>query len=60
MAVVQQRWGEARPSIRENMRDGIWNMLSEQPEFWIRILNDEVEQKETLAKKEKVARTEDK
>ena len=32
MAVVQQRWGEARPNIRESMRDGIWNMLCERPE----------------------------
>jgi len=43
MAVVQRRWGEARPNIPEYMRDGIWNMLCEQPEFWTRILNDFVQ-----------------
>ena len=33
MAVVQERWGKARRNIPEFMRDGIWNMLCEQPEF---------------------------
>ena len=33
MAVLQERWGNARPNIPEFMRDGIWNMLCEQPEF---------------------------
>ena len=27
MAVLQERWGNARPNIPEFMRDGIWNML---------------------------------
>ena len=33
MAVVQERWGKARPNIPEFMRDGIWNMLCEPPEL---------------------------
>ena len=33
MAAVHQRWGEAHPNIPEFMRDGIWNMLCEQPEW---------------------------
>ena len=51
MAAVHQRWGEAHPNIPEFMRDGIWNMLCEQPE-WVQAQQPKVvELKETLAEK---------
>ena len=54
MAVLQERWGNARPNIPEFMRDGIWNMLCEQPEALQTLQTTLVGWKETLAEKEKL------
>jgi len=47
MAVVQERWGKARPNIPEFMHEGIWNMLCEQPEALQTLQTTVVERKDT-------------